>query len=168
MANGSRLIRFFEGSAILSRFEILSARSLTYADQALLPPEHRIALRVRMRSESRNIEIVGTHLTNTTARKGGRLKRTLQARELTASLSRDRVENALFLIGGDFNDVPGSETIKEMVSAGAKDAWREASSRSGQSDGAGFTALMGTVADPGATADARIDYLFFLGKGARY
>ena len=78
MANGSRLIGFFEGSAILSRFQILSADSLVYAAQALIPPERRIALRARVatggetgEAGARSIEIIGTHLTNTEARKRG-------------------------------------------------------------------------------------------------
>jgi endonuclease/exonuclease/phosphatase family metal-dependent hydrolase len=162
MANGSRLIGFFEGSAILSRFQILSADSLVYEAQAFLPPERRIALRARIaaggEAGASSVEIVGTHLTNTEARRKGRLKRTLQAEELAAWFrSEQEDEPVLRVIGGDFNDTPGSDTVRSMLASGARDAW---------SEGPGFTALSGSLTDPNAAADARIDYLFVHGRAA--
>lgn len=157
MANGARLIGFFEGSAILSRFQILSADSLVYPAQALLPPERRIALRARIAVDGEDgdrapVEIVGTHLTNTEARRRGRLRRTVQAEQLLAWL-RARSEDGpvVRVIGGDFNDTPGSDTVRAMIASEARDVWIE---------GPGFTALSGSVTDPKAAADARIDYLF--------
>jgi len=163
MANGSRLIGFFEGSAILSRFQILSADSLVYAAQALIPPERRIALRARVvtggetgEAGARSIEIIGTHLTNTETRKKGWLTRTTQAKELAAWLrSESDEEPTLRVIGGDFNDAPDSETVQSMIASGSRDAW---------SEGPGFTALSGSVTDPNARADARIDYIFVHGR----
>lgn len=162
MANGSRIIGFFEGSAILSRFQILSADSLVYRAQALLPPERRTALRARIavggEAAAGSIEIVGTHLTNTAARQTGKLKRTTQAEELVAWLrSGPRDEPALRAVGGDFNATPASDTIRAMLASGARDAW---------SEGPGFTALSGSLTDPNAAADARIDYLFVQGDRA--
>jgi endonuclease/exonuclease/phosphatase family metal-dependent hydrolase len=162
MANGSRLIGFFEGSAILSRFQILSAESLVYEAQAFLPPERRIALRARIAASGEagasSIEVVGTHLTNTEARRKGRLKRTMQAKELAAwLLSVHEDEPMLRVIGGDFNDTPGSDTVQAMLASGARDVW---------SEGPGFTAVSGSLTDPHAVADARIDYLFVHGRAA--
>jgi endonuclease/exonuclease/phosphatase family metal-dependent hydrolase len=162
MANGSRLIGFFEGSAILSQFQILSAESLVYKAQALLPPERRIALRARIAASGEagasSIEVVGTHLTNTEARRKGRLKRTMQAKELAAwLLSVHEDEPMLRVIGGDFNDTPGSDTVQAMLASGARDVW---------SEGPGFTAVSGSLTDPHAVADARIDYLFVHGRAA--
>ncbi len=169
MANGSPLIGFHEGSAILSRWRILSADVLAYRSQALFPPERRIALRARIATapavglQRHVLEVVGTHLTNTGARCGGRLRRTMQAGELAALLAGTGGGPAVVrVVGGDFNDLPGSDTIRALTSAGLRDSWLEA----GQ-EGPGFTSLDGHLRDPGATAHARIDYIFVGGPGAR-
>ena len=134
MANGSRLIGFWEGSAILSRFRILSADALVYHSQALIPPERRIALRARIATAAPGqggpgpaIEIVSTHLTNTAARCQGKLVRTMQARELALWLEAGRSsEGAAQVVGGDFNDTPGSDTVRALAGSGFRDAWVEA------------------------------------------
>jgi len=59
------------------------------------------------------------------------------------------------VIGGDFNNAPDSETVQSMIASGARDAWSESP---------GFTALSGSVTDPNARADARIDYIFVHGR----
>jgi len=161
MANGSRVIRFWEGSAILSRFEILSAETLVYRDQALIPPEHRVALKVRLRGAGTDLVVIATHLTNTEARRHGRLVRTLQARELSAWA---RAAGLPVIIGGDFNSAPDSEPILAMTAAGARDAWAEAAAV-GAATGPGLTALAGTVTDPADRAEERIDYIFLLWPG---
>jgi endonuclease/exonuclease/phosphatase family metal-dependent hydrolase len=163
MANGSGLAGFFEGSAILSRWRILSADVLAYDRQALIPPEHRIALRARIEmappGESpggRSLDVVSTHLTNTRARCRGALVRTLQARELVRWLETGAAAApAALVVGGDFNDVPGSDTIRALTEAGLGDAWAEA----GQG-AAGLTSLAGPIRDSSARAMQRIDYLF--------
>jgi endonuclease/exonuclease/phosphatase family metal-dependent hydrolase len=164
MANGSRIIGFFEGSAILSRFRILSADTLVYRDQALIPPEHRIALRTRIGSKAPapRLTIVSTHLTNTEARRGRALKRTLQARELAGWLGTSGGPG-LSIIGGDFNDIPDSSTVRAMLDSGAVDAWvsvRKGGAAGAANEGAGPTGLSGTVTDPTDVADDRIDYIF--------
>jgi endonuclease/exonuclease/phosphatase family metal-dependent hydrolase len=161
VANGAGIIRFFEGSAILSRFEILSAQTIVYRAQALLPPESRIALRARIRASGGDFTVIGTHLTNTDARRRGTLVRTLQARELAAWAGGA----SLTIIGGDFNSPPGSPPIRALLDAGAQDVW-EAAAAAGSAAGPGLTALGGTVIDPKDGADERIDYLFLLGTGA--
>ncbi len=168
MANGSPLIGFHEGSAILSRWRILSADVLAYRSQALFPPERRIALRARIATgppgglPGAALEIVGTHLTNTGARCGGRLRRALQAAELASCLAEGMADpSAIRVIGGDFNDVPGSDTIRALTEAGLRDAWVE--SRQG---GPGLTSLEGHLRDTRASPGARIDYLFVGGARA--
>lgn len=160
-ANGSRVIRFREGSAILSRFEILSAQTLVYRSQAFLPPEHRVALRVRLRGAGADLVVIATHLTNTDARRPGGLVRTLQARELADWV---RTTDGPVIIGGDFNSAPGSEPILAMILAGARDA-RASAEDAGTASGSGLTGLTGTVTDPGDRAEERIDYIFLSGPG---
>jgi endonuclease/exonuclease/phosphatase family metal-dependent hydrolase len=157
MGNGSALVGFFEGSAILSRFRILSSEGLAYASQALLPPERRVALRVSVAGTEGPITVVGTHLTNTEARRGATRVRTLQARELAAWITAGPPAWAVVL-GGDFNDVPGSPTIGAILTAGGIDLW----AAFGMGDG--LTGLNGTVRDPSDNADERIDYLFTFGR----
>jgi endonuclease/exonuclease/phosphatase family metal-dependent hydrolase len=82
----------------------------------------------------------------------------MQAEELAAwLLSVQEDEPMLRVIGGDFNDTPGSDTVQAMLASGARDVWRE---------GTGFTALSGSLTDPHAVADARIDYLFVHARAA--
>lgn len=158
MAHGSRLIGFYEGSAVLSRFAIESAETIGYRAQALVPPERRIALRVVLRGERGPIEIIGTHLTNLQARRGSVQVRELQARELVDRVLESGDRGRSVVIGGDFNSAPESSVVRGILTAGAVDAW--ASSRPGEN---GFTALEGGVTDPSARAVARIDYLFVRG-----
>ena len=165
MANGSPLIGFFEGSAILSRFEIRAAESRVYRAQALFPPKHRIALRAQIASSVGEVTIIGTHLTNTGARAGGRLKRTLQAEELAAWAVGGAAATTVVIIGGDFNDDPGSPTIRALAAARARDAWAFAA-QGGQEMGRGLTGLSRTVTDADDAADERIDYIFLLGNRA--
>ncbi len=161
MGNGAAIIGFFEGSAILSHFEILSAESIAYRAQALLPPERRIALKVQIRTNGGGLTVIGTHLTNTDARRRRTLVRTLQARQLAAWTGR----TGLTIIGGDFNSTPGTPPILAMIEAGAGDAWAGAVA-GGSAAGLGLTALNGTVTDPKDAAEERIDYLFLFGPGA--
>jgi endonuclease/exonuclease/phosphatase family metal-dependent hydrolase len=160
MAHGSRLIAFFEGSAILSRYDIESAETIGYRVQSRFPPERRIALRVVLRGERGQVEVVGTHLTHVEARRGGVLVRELQARELADRVIRSGDSTRPLVIGGDFNSLPGSAVVAGMLEAGVADAW--AAARPGED---GFTALEGAVTDPAARATERIDYVFV--RGAR-
>ncbi len=161
LANGSTLVDFFEGSAILSRSRILSAEGITYRTQALIPPERRVGLLVRLLSARGDVAVVGTHLTNTEARMADGLVRTRQARELIAWIAGE-APGSLAIVGGDFNDVPGSATIQAMRAAGARDAWAEAAGQA-RALGSGLTALNGTVRDPEDFPEDRIDYIFLFG-----
>jgi endonuclease/exonuclease/phosphatase family metal-dependent hydrolase len=174
MANGSALIGFFEGTAVLARARIVSAESLVYKAQALIPPEHRVALRVLIAGAGSALEVIGSHLTNTEARDAAGLKRTLQARELAAWVVAGMSPSAgpaasaglphpAAIVAGDFNDSPESATIQVMLAAGGRDAWAEAVT-SGGALGPGLTALNGTVRDSADVADERIDYLFVFSR----
>ena len=165
MANGSSFVGFFEGSAILSRFRILSTEGLVYAAQAMLPPERRVALRARLWSAIGDVTVIGTHLTNTEARSGGQLTRTLQAQELARWIRADIGGDGatLTILGGDFNDSPGSATIGQVLAAGGRDAWSDANGAAPVA-GQGRTGLNGTVRDPGDIAEERIDFLFVFGR----
>lgn len=158
MAHGSRLINFFEGSAILSRYDIESAETIGYRAQSRFPPERRIALRVVLRGERGPVEVVGTHLTHVEARRGGVLVRDRQAGELVGRVLRTGDPGRPLVIGGDFNALPGSAVVSGMLEAGAVDAW--AVVRPAES---GFTALEGEVTDPASRATERIDYVFVRG-----
>jgi endonuclease/exonuclease/phosphatase family metal-dependent hydrolase len=160
-ANGSAVVRFREGEAILSRFEILSAGLLTFREQAFLPPEHRVALEVHLRGARMNLAVIATHLTNTDARRHGELVRTRQARELAVWAQAIR---SPVIIGGDFNSAPGSPPILAMTAAGGRDAWALAAA-AGAASGSGLTSLTGSVTDAADVAEERIDYIFVLGDG---
>jgi endonuclease/exonuclease/phosphatase family metal-dependent hydrolase len=145
MANGSRLAGFFEGSAILSRGRIVSAGLLVYEAQALLPPERRITLRARISAagaaeQEAAIEVVSTHLTNTGARRKGRLVRELQAEELARWLAKmEAAGQDECIVGGDFNDSPDSHTVQAMLAAGARDGRSSAGLRPRRRAGADHT-----------------------------
>lgn len=170
MANGSGLVGFFEGPAILSRGRIRSADVLAYGAQAVIPPEHRIALRARIEAApsegvpgGRFVDVVSTHLTNTDARCRGVLVRTFQARELVRWLDPGAAaQTAALVVGGDFNDVPGSATIHALTDAGLRDAWVEAGAL-----GPGLTSIGGALRDPFARAVQRIDYIFVRGASVQ-
>jgi endonuclease/exonuclease/phosphatase family metal-dependent hydrolase len=156
MAHGSPLVSFYEGSAILSRYRILSSETLAYRAQSLFPPERRIALRVLIQAENGALEVIGTHLTNRAQR-----IRDAQARQLVERFVRDGGGSGPLLIGGDFNCPPAGDAVRELIAAGLSDAWAAAGR------GAGYTALAGEVDDPEARLTERIDYLFTAGEGVR-
>ncbi len=162
-ANGSRLIAFREGEAILSRAEILSTSVVRYRSQALIPPEHRLALEAVIRSTGGRLFAVSTHLTNTEASRGGRLVRTRQAGQLAAEAIGTLSPDDLLVAGGDFNDTPDSATVGTLLAAGAVDAWRAAHPGD---EGGGLTSLAGSILDPAARYSKRIDFLFVAGGAA--
>lgn len=162
-ANGTAdLIGFEEGSAVLSRHEILEAEKHVYGVNATSLPEFRIALRVTVRGAAGHIDLFGTHVTNLEDTYGGELVRTRQARELAESIIPGRGNNHPVVVGGDFNDLPGSGTIAEMLDAGAVDMFAD---RNPGEDG--FTSFDDPfdLTDPAEEPDGRIDYLFLLDPG---
>jgi endonuclease/exonuclease/phosphatase family metal-dependent hydrolase len=166
-ANGSAdLIGFEEGSAVLSRHEIIDAEVHVYTYNATSLPETRIALRVTIRGDGgKNIDLLGTHLTNLEDMVGDDLARTLQARELVQDIIPGRPNSNPVVVGGDFNDPPGSDTYLELTGAGLfEDLF--ASENPGVD---GFTSFGGgfDITDPAEEAVKRIDYLFMMdGSGS--
>ncbi len=162
-ANGAGdFINFEEGSAVISLYEILSSDLHVYTNNATTLPEFRIALRVTVRGDAGNIDLFGTHLTNLEDTVGPDLVRTLQARELAEVIIPGRGNTNPVVVGGDFNDPPGSATILEMTDEGAVDMFED------QNPGdPGYTSFPGDfdITDPFEVADERIDYLFMLDPG---
>ncbi len=162
-ANGfSDLIGFEEGSAVLSLYEILSSDVTIYTHNPSSLPEFRIALRVTLSGQSGNIDLFGTHLTNREDTEGSELVRTLQARELAEVIIPGRGNANPVVVGGDFNDPPGTETIAEMTDAGAVDMFAD------RNPGVpGYTSFGKPfdITDPAEEPDKRIDYLFLIDEG---
>ena len=162
-ANGfSDLIGFEEGSAVLSLHEILSSDVTVYQHNPSTLPEFRIALRVTLRGQSGDIDLFGTHLTNREDMEGAELVRTLQARELAEVIIPGRGNTHPVVVGGDFNDPPGTEAIEEMTDAGAVDMFSD------RNPGVpGYTSFGGAfdITDPTEEPYKRIDYLFLIDEG---
>jgi endonuclease/exonuclease/phosphatase family metal-dependent hydrolase len=162
-SNGSAdLIGFEEGSAILSLHEILSSDVTIYQHNPSSLPEFRIALRVTLRGQSGDIDLFGTHLTNREDMEGSELVRTLQSRELAEVIIPGRGNTNPVVVGGDFNDPPGTDTIVEMTDAGAVDMFVE-----GNPGMPGYTSFGKPfdITDPAEEPYKRIDYLFFIDEG---
>jgi len=153
--NGSAVIDFFEGPAILSRAQILEMTVHGYRAQVALPPERRVALRATLRGAGGHLDVISTHLTDQDAREGEEHVRTLQARELVEEIIPNRPAPLPVVVGGDFNAGPGSATVGAMVGAGFIDVWSAA-----RPDEPGLTSLSGAIDDPGAQLEERIDFIF--------
>ncbi len=162
-SNGfSDLIGFEEGSAVLSLYEILSSDVTVYRHNPSTLPEFRIALRATLRGQAGHIDLFGTHLTNREDMEGSELVRTLQARELAEEIIPGRGNGNPVVVGGDFNDPPGTDAIVEMTDAGAVDMF--ADSNPGLP---GYTSFGKPfdIMDPAEEPDKRIDYLFLIDEG---
>ncbi len=105
-ANGHlAAIGFEEGEAILSRFPLEDVRFTELLPQAGMF-EHRIALEATLRTQAGKIRLVSVHLTD-----GDPQVNRAQARALQAFVA-DRSTPAL--IGGDFNALPESATMRTL------------------------------------------------------
>lgn len=86
--------------------------------------------------------------------------RELQAEELASAIG---TLSDTVLVGGDFNDVPSSDTYSSMLSAGFTDSWTD--KIIGGWDVDGFTCCQdGELRNKFSFLDERIDYLFTLNK----
>jgi endonuclease/exonuclease/phosphatase family metal-dependent hydrolase len=162
-ANGSAdLIGFEEGSAVLSLHEILASDVYIYTHNPSTLPESRIALRATLRGGTRDIDVFATHLTNREDTVGSELVRTLQARELAQEIIPGRGNTNPVVVGGDFNDPPGTATIVEMTDAGGVDIF--ATANPGE---LGYTSFGHPfdITDPTEEPQKRIDYLFMFDAG---
>jgi hypothetical protein len=93
---------------------------------------------------------------------GGEFVRTLQTRELAGVFIPERGNTNPVMIGGDFNDLPESETILEMTDTGALGMFAD------QNPGVeGCTSFGGDfdITDPAEEAVKRIGYPFMMDAG---
>ena len=166
---------FDEGVALLSRIEAESpAESLKYRAQVEMAtevggqryrlPDDRVAMRRRFRLESdARLDFYVSHLTDRPERIAlssgefvdGTPVRTMQARELARWASAGSGPESMVILAGDFNDVPGSETIASLKRAGFIDLHEAFGS------GPGYTNDRNDidVSAERATHNQRIDYL---------
>lgn len=161
---------FDEGVAILSRLPEIgsSPETLKYGAQVELAavvggtryrlPDDRIAFRMRFQAGAgRVVEFIAIHLTDRDETgPDGVAIRVAQAAELARWVRTAGDPESPIIIAGDFNDIPNSETIRNLTSAGFADAWMTAG------NGAGFTNDHDDIdlEDPDASHNRRIDYLF--------
>ena len=139
-----------EGVAIFYRqriFELLSVRALAYADGGGTPDTGYIALIARFQTANGVLGVVNTHLMwdppNTPQ---GALINLRQARQLIVEYENCKSDARGWIIGGDFNATPASETVLLLEEARLKYAHRDFTNS--------FTCNMGGSA-------RMIDYLFF-------
>jgi endonuclease/exonuclease/phosphatase family metal-dependent hydrolase len=133
------------GIAILSRWPITAQQTVSLHVE---PPQTRaggsIEPRVALFADTAGLTVVNTHLDPIA---DDRWRRQEVERILVAMAARAKRP---LLIGGDFNDTPGSTVIKILRDAGLKDTWP----------------LCGRGNDltyPARTPMKRIDYLFLTG-----
>lgn len=157
---------FDEGVALLSRLETETpAESLKYRAQVAMAtevaghryrlPDDRVAMRRRFRLESgAKLDLYVSHLTDRPECIDGVAVRTLQAREL-ARWAASSAADTTVVLAGDFNDVPGSETIASLSGAGFIDLHQAFGSGPGYTNDRDDIDLTGES----ATHNQRIDYL---------
>lgn len=157
---------FDEGVALLSRLEADGpAESLKYRAQFEIAtevaghryrlPDDRVAMRRRFRLESgARLDFYVSHLTDRPECIDGVAVRTMQARELAGWAAAGSGAETVIL-AGDFNDVPGSETIASLKRAGFVDLHEAFGSGPGYTNDRDDIDLNAES----ATHNQRIDYL---------
>lgn len=166
---------FDEGVALLSRLESDGpADSLKYRAQVEMVtevaghryrlPDDRVAMRRRFRLENgAALEVYVSHLTDQPECIDGVAVRAIQARELAGWAAAGSGSETTVLLAGDFNDVPGSETISSLTRAGFIDLHEAFGS------GPGYTNDRDDIDlnSERATHNQRIDYLMMRPAGGR-
>jgi endonuclease/exonuclease/phosphatase family metal-dependent hydrolase len=157
---------FDEGVAIMTLHEVVSHDVLKYRAQVRLTttvgghqyrlPDDRIAMRMRLRTDSGAFDIYATHLTDSSEQAGnGATIRSEQARELLEWVERSSGAIPVF-IAGDFNDLPESESVAIMLKAGFADTYSASGIPPGNTNDADDINLE----SPEATHNRRIDFIF--------
>ena len=166
---------FEEGLAILSRIETdgpietlrFHAQVELAADlggQRYRLPDDRVAMRRRFRLKNgAMIDFCVSHLTDRPECIDGAAVRTLQARELAQWAIARSAPGITVVLGGDFNDVPDSDTIASLKRAGFVDLHEAFGSGPGHTNDRDNIDL-GTER---ATHNQRIDYLMVFRTGGR-
>lgn len=146
------------GQPEILKFEAQVALSAHLAGHHYRLPDDRIAMRMRyVLTGDREIEVCVTHLTDRRETIDGVPARLMQARELARWIQTATDPSVPLVLGGDFNDVPDSETIQAIKAAGLTDIWETAGS------GPGYTNDKSDIdpESPDGSHNQRIDYLFF-------
>ncbi len=158
---------FDEGVALLSRIEADGpAESFRFRAQVELAaevggqryrlPDDRVAMRRRFRLENgAALDFYVSHLTDRPECIDGVAVRTMQARELAEWALRGSAPETTVALAGDFNDVPGSETIAHLKRAGFVDLHEAFGSGPGYTNDRDDIDLSAAR----ATHNQRIDYL---------
>jgi len=162
--------KFDEGIALMSRHDRASdeIEVLKYASQVRIGatvggqeyrlPDDRVAMHARyVVAPGVELDAYATHLTDRNEQSEGLAIRVMQARELLEWVQRSsRPENPV-LIGGDFNDVPGSDTIQALTAIGFIDLHHAAGIAPGYTNDRNDLDIEAAEAKP----NQRIDYIFF-------
>jgi len=161
--------KFDEGVGLMSRHEraLQEIAILKFSSQVRIMsrvgkreyrlPDDRVAMHVRYRvAPAIELDSYVTHLTDRSDQSAAGI-RLNQARELIDWVQRTSQPANPVLIGGDFNDVPESETIRTLTDNGFTDLHAAAGS------GAGYTNDRNDldIEAPQANLNQRIDYIFF-------
>jgi endonuclease/exonuclease/phosphatase family metal-dependent hydrolase len=170
--------KFDEGIALMSRHERASQdiAVLKYASQVRIAasvgsqefrlPDDRVVMHARyVIAPGVELDAYVTHLTDRAEQSDGVGIRLLQARELLDWVRRTSRPGNPVLIGGDFNDVPESDTIHSLTGNGFIDLHATAGS------GLGYTNDRNDldIEAPQASPNQRIDYIFFRpGHGRKF
>lgn len=170
--------KFDEGIALMSRHDRTSddIEVLKYAAQVRIGttvgnqeyrlPDDRVAIHARYGvAPGLELDAYATHLTDRNEQAEGLAIRLMQARELLEWVQRtSRPENPV-LIGGDFNDVPGSDTIRTLTANGFIDLHHAAGIGPGYTNDRNDLDIEAEQARP----NQRIDYIFFRpGRGRKF
>jgi endonuclease/exonuclease/phosphatase family metal-dependent hydrolase len=162
--------KFDEGIALMSRharafddIEVLKYAAqvrigATVGSQEYRLPDDRVAMHARYLVVSGvEVDAYATHLTDRGEQSEGFPIRLMQARELVEWVQRtSRPENPV-LIGGDFNDVSDSETIRTLTANGFIDLHHVAGMAPGYTNDRDDLDIEAAEARP----NQRIDYIFF-------
>jgi endonuclease/exonuclease/phosphatase family metal-dependent hydrolase len=167
--------KFEEGLAVMSRYRRISRRPdvLKYSAQVRIGasmgnqqyrlPDDRIAIHVRYAAAPGiELDAYATHLTDRNEESGGVPVRLHQARELVQWVRRTSDPRNPVLVGGDFNDVPDSATIRALTDNGFIDVHAAFTDSPGYTNDRDDLDIEGAEARP----NQRIDYVFFR-PGAR-
>ncbi|MCC7069942.1 MAG: endonuclease/exonuclease/phosphatase family protein [Deltaproteobacteria bacterium] len=155
--NGADLVSFVEGPGLLARIAFGDVEVLEFEAQQAF--ERRVAVLAAVEGGP---HVVSAHLAHHDDElRDGTLIRVLQARELAGRVAALAPGGALppAVLGGDLNDVPGSETLDALLDAGSVDLWTQGAPLEAE----GGTELVGAVDDPGASYARRIDHLLGFG-----
>jgi endonuclease/exonuclease/phosphatase family metal-dependent hydrolase len=171
--------KFEEGLALMSRYprapheiEVIkySAQvriSTALGKQQYRLPDDRIAIHARYAlAPGVELDAYVTHLTDRNDQSDGVAVRIAQAQELVEWVQRTSCPENAALIGGDFNDLPESDTIRAMsTSAGFIDLYAAAAAEPGYTNDRNDLDIEAEHASP----NQRIDYIFLRpGSGRKF